>query len=125
MSDSRYVVLRRGALSAAAGSGEVSAPAANATITLWEDTRADRYKRLVVFIYSSHASAASGLTFDVGSTSSNPRNLTSYTVAAATPTMNYVAIAAPYARVQYANSNNTLTAFEFTVLGDVSERGNI
>lgn len=129
---SGYVLLRRGVTTVAAGSGEQAKPASGATITLF--TSADnqnssyggpRFKRLIVNIYSSHASAASGLKFQESVNGSDWRDLVSYSISATTYTKNIVAVSAPYVRVTYENSANTLTTWEMSVLGDVEERGNV
>lgn len=109
------------------GNSAVSAPGSGATISLWTSsataTSNARIKRVIVGIYSSHASAANGLQFDVSVDNSNWRNLVSYSIAATTLTINYVATAAPFLRVRYVNSANALTTWEMWVETDEQERG--
>jgi len=112
-----------------AGSQSVAAPGSSATITLWagaanvvQSTAGARWKRIIVNIYSSAASAASGLQFDESVDNSNWRNVVSYSISATTYTKNYVSVSAPFVRVRYVNSANVLTTWEMTVLGDQTER---
>ena len=105
-------------------------PGSSATVTLWTSdsnglntSDAARWKRIIVGIYTSHASAASGLQFDVSVNGTDWRNLVSYSVSATTLTVNYVATAAPYLRARYVNSASTITTWEMWVIGDNSERG--
>ena len=121
-------------LASSYGSAAVAAPGSGATITLWDSTANSsgskfmspygvRYKRLVVTIYSSHVSAASGLQFDESTDGgANWRNIVSYTVAATTPTINYVSVGNHNIRVRYVNSANVLTTWEMSVVGDEYER---
>jgi len=132
MSGCGYTLLRRGVTSPAAGSGDLAAPTSGQTITLWQSNSnvnstwgGPRWKRLIINIYSSHASAANGLTIDESVDGTNWRNVTSYTISATTYTKNYVAVSAPYIRVQYQNSANTLTTWEMAILGDTGERGTV
>jgi len=111
------------------GSAAVAAPASGATITLWSSagnvaqaTQGARYKRLVINLYVSHASASSGLQIDESVDNSNWRNLVSYDIAATTYEKKYVSVSAPFVRVRYVNSANTLTTWEMAVLGDQTER---
>lgn len=111
------------------GSGAVAAPASGATITLWSSsgnvvqaTQGARYKRLVINVYASHLSAASGLQIDESVDNSNWRNVVSYSIAATTYTKSYVSVSAPFVRVRYVNSANTLSTWEMSVLGDQQER---
>lgn len=112
------------------GSAAVAAPGSGATITLWsssgnevQSTQGAHYKRLIINIYTSHVSAASGLQIDESVDNSNWRNVVSYTIAATTYTKNFVAVAAPFVRVRYVNSANVLSTWEMTVIGDQNERG--
>ena len=111
------------------GSAAVTAPGSGATITLWSSagnlvqaTGGARYKRIIVNVYASHVSAASGLQFDESVDNTNWRNVVSYTIAATTYTKSFVAVAAPFVRVRYVNSANVLSTWEMTVLGDQDER---
>lgn len=112
------------------GGAAVAAPGSGATITLWSSagnvasaTMGARYKRIIVGVYSSHASAANGLQFDVSVDNSNWINYISYSVAATTPTVQFVAMPAPFQRVRYVNSANVLTTWYMWVIGDQNERG--
>lgn len=115
------------------GAKYVTAPASGATITLWTSPTNSllptlpepigvRYKRIIVGLFVSHASLASGLQFDVSVDAVNWRNLVSYSIAATTLTENYVSTAAPHLRVRYVNDANTLTTWEMWVIGDEYER---
>lgn len=117
--------------STAGGIAAVAAPGSGATVTLWLSTdnsrlamQTARVKRLIINVYSSHASAANGLQIDESNDGgpTNWRNVVSYTVAATTYTKNYVAVSAPYVRVRYVNSANLLTTWEYSVLTDEDER---
>lgn len=129
MGDDGYTLLRKGVTTVTAGTGEMTKPASGETITLWDSgsnnpgaNRGNRYKRLGVFIYSSHASAASGLVFQRTNDGTNWRDIVAYSVAATAETENWVAVGATRVRVTYANSANTLTTWEMEVLGDTQER---
>ena len=130
MSMPRQELLAWGITSPPAGSGYIAAPGSGATITLWQSPgssgvlspHGQNYKRVMVGVYSSHASAASGLQFDVSVDGTNWRNLVSYSVAATTLTINYVSTVAPHLRVRYVNSANVLTTWEIWVMGDEYER---
>jgi hypothetical protein len=111
------------------GSAAVAAPGSAATITLWSSVTAGlpattgaRFKRIIVNVIASSASAASGLQFDESVDGSNWDNLISYSVSANTYTKSYVSMAAPFLRVRYVNSANVLTTWRMAVLGDQTER---
>lgn len=130
---SGYVLLRRGVTTVATGAGDQAKPGSSATITLWESDPAAtsntrlglQHKRVVVNLYSSHASATDGLSFEESNDNTNWRVLVTYTLAATTYSKYYVAMCAPFTRVRYTNSANTLTTWESAVLGDANERGNV
>lgn len=114
------------------GGAAIAAPGSGSTITLWSSagnypsaTLGARYKRVIVGVYSSAASAGSGLQFDFSVDNTNWRNYVSFSVSATTFTMNYVAAAAPFVRVRYVNSASVLTTWEMWVIGDQSERSNV
>lgn len=132
MSVHAYDLLARGVTTAPSSGGTITKPASGATITLW--TSADnqnstnggrRYKRLALSLYSSHASGASGVSFEESIDGSNWRTLVQYTLSATTYTKYYVAVSAPFVRVRYTNSANTLTTWEMSLFGDEDERGNV
>lgn len=111
------------------GSAAVAAPGSGATITLWSSVTAGlpattgaRYKRLIVKVISSAASAASGLQFDESVDGSNWDNLISYSISANTFTASSVAVSAPFLRVRYVNSASVLTTWRMWVCGDQKER---
>ena len=115
--------------STATVTGGIATPGSGATITLWSSsangesaTIGARHKRLIVGVYSSAASAASGLQFDVSVDATNWINLTSFSVSATTLSMNYVSTAAPFLRARYVNSANVLTTWYAWVIGDQTER---
>lgn len=141
LDEAGYVQLARGVLTPPQPNpeGYVAAPGSGATIVLWasatvpvtsdpNDRRARgpnagrRWKRLVVNVYASAASAANGLNFQESQDGLNWRDLISYTVGATTYTKNYVAVSAPFVRVNYTNTAAVLTAWEMSVLGDAYER---
>lgn len=106
--------------------GYIVAPGSGATITLW-DSNADgtaksigfRYKRVIVNVYSSHASAASGLSFQEShDDGTNWDELVAYTVSATTYTKSLVGMSAPRIRVRYTNSANVLTSWRGAVIVD-------
>ena len=117
-------------LATSVGNGAVAAPASGATITLWSSdgnanipTQAARYKKLIINLYVSHLSAASGLQVDESNDGGTTwRNLASYSIAATTYTKTYQTVSAPHVRVRYVNSANTLSTWELSVLGDQSDR---
>jgi FlaG/FlaF family flagellin (archaellin) len=124
------ICVARGKLVTATGDGFIAAPGSGATITLL-DTGADQsvsavgaaVKRVIVNLYVSHASVASGLQFDeTHDNGTNWRNVISYTIAATTYTKSYVSMSAPRIRVRYVNDTNVLTAWELGVLIDGLER---
>lgn len=126
-----YALLIRGVTTVTAGTGEQAAPTSGETKTLWASNLSvnssfsgPRWKRLICGIFSSHASAASGLQFDESNDGTTWRNLVSYSVSATIYTKSIVAVSAPYVRVVYVNSANTLTTWEMSILGDHDERGN-
>lgn len=109
--------------------GDALMPASSATVTLWASnsnitstTGASHYKRLVINNYSSSASAANGLQIDESFDGTTWYNVVSYSISATTYTKSYVSVAAPYVRVRYVNSANTLTTWGAVVVGDRSER---
>jgi hypothetical protein len=112
------------------GSAAVAAPGSAATITLWSSVTAGlsattgaRFKRIIVSVIASSASAASGLQFDISVDGSNWDNLVSYSISANTMTVNYVSIpGSPFIRVRYVNSANVLTTWRMWVAGDQTER---
>ena len=112
------------------GSGAVAAPGSGATITLWSSagnisvaTQGARWKRIIVNLEVSHASAANGLQFDESADGTNWHNVVSYSIAATpTYTKSYVSVAASFVRVRYVNSANVLTMWRMEVLGDQMER---
>jgi len=127
--DKGYVTLARGVASPAAGSGEQSAPTSGETKTIWASNTnmnsayaGTRWKRLILSIYSSHASATDGVKFEESADGTNWRSLVTYTLSATTYTKYIVAPAAPYVRVRFENSANTLTSWEMSLLGDTCER---
>jgi hypothetical protein len=137
LDEAGYVQLARGVLTPPTPNpeGYIAAPGSGATITLWQSAptpsndrrsigpnRGRRFKRLVVNIYSSHASAVNGLAFQESQDETNWRDVVTYTIAATTYTKNYVAVSAPFVRVVYTNSAAVLTAWEMSVLGDAYER---
>jgi hypothetical protein len=126
-----YDLLARGYFTIAPNdAGVIAAPGSGSTITLWDSganvAKADRgcrFKRIIVGIVSSAASAALGLTIDESLDDGlNWDNLTGFSISANTYTKNYIAVGAPRIRVRYANSANVLTAWRFAIMGDATDR---
>jgi hypothetical protein len=126
-----YQLLVTGVTAVTAGSGQQAAPTTGQTKTLWTSdanvpnatATGSRWKRLVINVYSSHASAASGLKiYEKQSAGATYRELTAISVSATTYTKNYIAVSAPFIKVDYENSANTLTTWELSILGDTDER---
>jgi len=115
-----------------ATTGKVAAPGSGATITLWSSIgnnpaagKGSRYKMLVMNIYSSHASAASGLVISESSDKGVTwDSLATASVSATTYTKTYTKVSAPDVKVEYTNSANVLTTWRGSVLGDPMERSN-
>lgn len=110
--------------------GAAAAPGSGATVTLWSSSEANgpgrRFKRIIVRLRASHASATSGLRFQEKSNDADTyRDLVAYTQPAATsdkPFVRYeVSVAASFLNVEYQNSANVLTAFEGEILGDTED----
>lgn len=129
--DNRQQVLAKWTTAGTAVQGFIAAPGSGATITLY-DSGADgststnagaRFKRLIVNVISSAASAASGLQFDEShDNGTNWDNLVSYSVSATTYTKSIVSVSAPRVRVRYVNSAAVLTTWRGAVIGDEFER---
>lgn len=136
LDEAGYVQLARGVLTPPQPNPEgfVAAPGSGATIVLWQssndanDRRARganagrRKKRLVINVFASAASAVNGLNIQESQDGTNFRDLVSFTVAATTYTKNYIAVSAPFLKVNYTNTAAVLTAWEMSVLGDDYER---
>lgn len=128
-----YVLLARGLTTdPSSGEANVTKPGSGSTITMWQsaDNRNStfggaRFKRLILDIYSSHASGSSGLKFQESMDGTTYRDLVTYTVSATTKTKYYVSVAAPFLKVAYTNSANVLTTWEFVLYGDTEERGTV
>lgn len=123
-----YVLLRKGVTSATSGTGDLSAPAAAATQTIYDSgangvNRGARFKSLLLTLYSSHVSGTDGVKFqrtvDGGT---NWRDIVTYTLPATTLTTYIVDVNYDRWRVTYTNSSNTLTTYEMELLGDPCER---
>ena len=116
-------------LATSVGNGAVAAPGSGSTITLWSSagniasaTMGSRWKRLLINIKASAASAANGLQIDESVDNSNWDNLVSFTIAANPYTKNVILVCAPFVRVRYVNSAAVLTTWIMSVLGDQSDR---
>jgi len=124
-----YVTLAELALST---TGKVAAPGSGATITLWASNanntaagKGARYKMFVINIYSSHASAASGLVISESSDKGVTwDSLSTASVSATTYTKTYFKASAPDIKIEYTNSANVLTTWRGSVMGDPMERSN-
>ncbi len=112
--------------------GQKAAPGSGSTITLWASNlnnaagdKGARYKMFVINIYSSAASAASGLVIsessDKGATWDS---LSTASVSATTYTKTYFKASAPDIKIEYTNSAAVLTTWRGSVLGDAMERSN-
>ena len=111
--------------------GYVAAPGSGATITLWDsgsneggngrNSKGVRWRRLIINTFTSHASAASGMTIEESSDDGANWDIVplgSVTIAATTYTKTSAAISAPRVRVRYINTANVLTAWRGSVIGD-------
>ena len=126
--DARPIVLARGVFSPAAGSGEQGPPGSGATVTLIDTTANGgswgRIKRIRFSIFSSHVSAANGVTIDgTDDRGTNWDNIAQSTLAATTPTIITQNMNAyPDFRVRYVNSANNLTAWRFAIIGEAYDQ---
>ena len=115
-----------------ATTGKVDKPASGATITLWSSTTngtkgaGRHYKGVYINIFSSHASAANGLTVEESSDEGTTWDAvaTGTSISATTYTKTYVKVSAPEVRVRYANSASVVTTWRGSVMGDLMERSN-
>jgi hypothetical protein len=106
--------------------GMVVAPGSGATITLWDSggasvgaSQGTRYKRVIVNVFASAASAASGLSFQEShDDGTNWDELVAFSILATTYTKNTVAMSAPRLRVRYTNSASVLTTWRGGVIVD-------
>lgn len=121
-----YELLAHGYLATSLG----VVPGSGATVTLWASEtnvgkvqRGLRYKRIIVNVFSSHASATSGLSIKQLS-GATYREIPSggTTVSATTYTVVNAAVGSAEVEVTYTNSASVLTAFEYEVLGDTIDR---
>jgi len=110
---------------------DTTLPATGVTLTLyqsnWTSTagKGARFKMLILNFFSSHPSAANGLTVDESSDGgTNWDNVYSASIVASTAYKDYVKVSAPEIRVRYANSANNTTTFRYSILGETEERGN-
>lgn len=125
MSCKKRVLLRRGVLSPATGSGCQAAPAAAATITLWDANAnvavpwpaVSAFERIALNIYSSHVSATNGVIIETSGDGTNWRTYATYTLPATTNQTYDIPVTQPFMRIRYTNSDNTLTAWEMSVMG--------
>lgn len=107
-------------------SGNVTAPAAEATVTLYSSTanvgavgRGQRFKALHLNIYSSHASGASGVVFSEsndGGTNFEVKNRR-FLPAAVYRRFTFRP-KSPEWKIAFTNSASTLTAFRWSLMGD-------
>ncbi len=134
--------LRRHLLAAAveAGSGDVTMlTTADLATTIW-DSRSNhldpksqvavtgpaapagalRYRRLIWTVYSSHASATNGVSFEGSVDGTNWDLLDQYTLAATTATTYIYHVRTRHVRLVFTNTNGTITAFRASLVGDES-----
>ncbi len=110
---------------------DTTLPTTGVTLVLYQSNlpsaagRGARFKMLIITLYSSHASAANGVTADESHDGgSNWDNVSTTSLAATTATKVYVKVSAPELRVRFANSANNTTTFRYSIVGDTGERGN-
>jgi len=110
---------------------DTTLPATGVTLVLYQSNlraaegKGARFKMLILNLYSSHASAANGVTVDESNDGgSNWDNVFQTTLVATTATKAYVKVSAPELRVRFANSANNTTIFRYSIIGDTSERSN-
>lgn len=108
----------------------VTQPASGVTVDLFDTTkirtrtasavgRGQRRKRLILNLYSSHLSAASGVTFEESDDGGSNWRVKNRRFLPATTRRRFVfRPTAPEWRVRFANSANTLTAFQWSLLAD-------
>ena len=122
------------AASVAAGSPDVAMPVtADAATTIWSSLNsaiaatgvtappeAVRYRRLIWVVYSSHVSAANGVSFEGSMDGTNWDVLDQYTLAATTATSYVYHVRTRHVRLVYTNSTNTITAWRSELVGDES-----
>jgi len=125
----RPVLIARGVLNPAAGSGEQSKPASGATITIFDSTAGGNnlqfftplpFARLVLSIISSADGAANGVTFegsnDNGATWNTMQAAQTYLTANGLTSYD-VLVVEPQVRIKYVNSANTLTTWNMSLTG--------
>ena len=122
------------AASVAAGSSDIAMPVtADAATTIWSSLNsataasgvtappeAVRYRRLIWVVYSSHVSAANGVSFEGSMDGTNWDVLDQYTLAATTATSYVYHVRTRHVRLVYTNSTNTITAWRSELVGDES-----
>lgn len=115
-----YVVLGK--------TGDVTTPASGATATLYTTTgtvtagRGQRWKLVVLNMYSSHLSGASGVIFEESDNGGTDWRVKSRRFLPATTRRTFVfRPSAPEWRIRYTNSANTLSAFQWSLMGDESD----
>lgn len=120
------VLIARGAMGGAAGSGTEAPPASAATITILDTSSAPSvfksgvpFQRIQLNVYSSHDSGASGVvfssSFDNG-TNFRTQDTDTYLNADGPTTFDYL-MKGRHVKIAYTNSANTLTAWEMEVWG--------
>lgn len=132
---SRPITIARGVLSPAAGGPEQSPPASGATITIYDSTKDTPtglsspvplpFSRLVLNIYSSNDSAASGVVFNVSSDGGahwRQKSAQTYSAASGLATYDVGTSGVNAIQIQYTNSANTLTAWEMSLEGVIGDR---
>jgi hypothetical protein len=131
----RTVVIKRGKLSPNANDGEQAAPGSGATITIYDSTAnwnnignsrspGVPFSRLQLNIYSSHDSAANGVVFQSAfgdGTNFRNQSTQTYTNASGPTTYDYLQ-KGDQTKITYQNSANTLSAWEYTLLGIIGDR---
>lgn len=129
-SDDRQQILAKWTTAGTAAQGFIAAPGNGSTITIWDSNAGGkspnggaRFKRLILDNFSSHASAANGVSFEESSDDgANWEVLIQYTQTAAGYDKRYVSVSAPRVRLQYINSAAVLTAWRGCLIGDEYER---
>jgi hypothetical protein len=77
-----------------------------------------KFRRLIWVVYSSHASAANGVSFEGSINGTDWDVLDQYTLAATTATTYNYLVRTRHVRVVFTNSNATITAFRSELIAD-------
>jgi|SRR5215831_6130677 len=131
----RPIIIRRGIMNPASGAPEQAQPGNGSTITIFDSTANHNgvgnqiqglpFSRLVLAIFSSHDSAATGLVVTESGDGVNfhaaPTYPQTYT-AASGDTIYDIAVLRPHYKITYQNSANNLTSWDMSLTGVYGDR---